>query len=95
MQWNINTKCGSIESFLLIRAIQVWSEPEVVEAAAYEFQDTADFLKAGICYPFELSYFFLHPSQTEQHDTAVSILYERMEHQILMVADTTPSTTSL
>ena len=27
--------------------LQVWSEPSQVEAAAYEFQETEDFLKAG------------------------------------------------
>lgn len=27
--------------------MQVWSEPSQVDAAAYEFQDTAAFLQAG------------------------------------------------
>ena len=32
-------------------AEQVWSEPEIVESAAYEFADTSEFLEAGMCGP--------------------------------------------
>ena len=38
--WEDCTEIGAV--------LQVWSEPEVVEAAAFEFQDTNSFLEAGV-----------------------------------------------
>lgn len=39
---------GNLESRELGPISRVWSEPGVVDAAAYEFAETAKFLEAGV-----------------------------------------------
>lgn len=39
---------GRLDSVNLGPRTRVWSEPEMVEAAAYEFSETAKFLEAGM-----------------------------------------------
>jgi hypothetical protein len=40
---------GNIEGKKIGHRTTVWSEPEVVEAAAWEFADTEKFIAAGEC----------------------------------------------
>lgn len=54
IEWPDNQICVKSSILKLLCSEKVWSEPEVVEAAAWEFQDTADFLKAGASQVSEL-----------------------------------------